>query len=197
MAASEVTVCIPAHQARVRNGMLDRAVRSVLAQTRPPDHLSIAIDAGGEGAAQVRQRALDGAKTKYVAFLDSDDEMLPHHIEALTNVAESLDAAFVFPWFEAVGMSDPLGHFGLPFNPHTPHHTTMTVLCRTDIAQEIGFEPAPVGSSVGNEDWVFLLRFCAIAIERGLLMTHLAERTWRYNFHGANSSGLPYRGDAA
>jgi glycosyltransferase involved in cell wall biosynthesis len=197
MTASEVTVCIPTHSARIRNGMLDRAIRSVLAQTRLPDHLSIATDTGNEGAAHVRQRALDGAKTRYVAFLDSDDEMLPNHIQALTDVAKGLDAAFVFSWFEPVGMADPLGHFGLPFNPHTPHHTTMTVLCRTDLAQEIGFEPAPAGSKVGNEDWIFILKFCQLAIERGLIMTHLAERTWRYHYHGLNTSGLPYKGDAA
>ena len=73
----------------------------------------------------------------------------------------------------------------------------MTVLCRTDIAQEIGFESAPAGAKHGNEDWVFLLKFCAIALERGLVMAHLAERTWRYYYHGSNTSGMAHKGDAA
>lgn len=195
-ASSEVTVCIPAHPARARNGMLDRALRSVAAQTLLPDAVSIAIDHHAEGAAVTRQRALDAVKTPYVAFLDSDDEFLPQHLQALTKVAKDLQASYVFSWFEMVGASDPIGHFGLPFDPRTPHHTTMTVLCDTVLAQEIGFrKPAP-GVPFGNEDWLFTLDFCTLAIERGLLMTHLAERTWRYYAHAQNTCGMPHKGDA-
>jgi hypothetical protein len=176
--------------------MLNRALQSVFRQTELPQAISLAIDSGGEGAFKVRQRALDAVQTEYVAFLDSDDELLPQHLQACAEVMKRLDAAFVFSWFEPVGMADPLGHFGRPFDPQKPHHTTMTVLCRTDIAQEIGFkEPAP-GYRVGNEDWHFILDFCKIAVDRNLLMVHLAERTWRYYYHGMNTSGLPYKGDA-
>lgn len=194
---SDVTVVIPAHPARVRNGMLQRALDSVWAQTLLPEAVSVAVDTDGEGAAKTRQRALNAVETPYVAFLDSDDEFLPQHLQRLSETAEQLEASFVFSWFEPVGMSDPLGHFGLPFNPHAPHHTTMTVLCETVVAKEVGFtEPAP-GVPFGNEDWLWILGYCAIAIERGLLMTHLAERSWRYHSHGANTCGMPHKGDAA
>lgn len=100
---------------------------------------------------------------------------------------------FVFSWFHAV--VDPLGHFGLPFNPCTPHHTTMTHLVRTDIAREVGFndnEPGPFA----NEDWGFITGVAKLACERGLKMTHLAERTWTYHMGHGNTSGQPGRGDA-
>lgn len=197
MASPQITVVIPAHLKRVRNGMLKRAVDSVLAQTRPPDALVVAIDHLGEGAAATRQRGLQQVQTDYVAFLDSDDEMKPEHIERHLDVVEQLGASFVYAWFDAVGASDPLGHFGIPFNPHTPHHTTITVVCETAIAKEIGFVRAKPGSRFGNEDWLFILEYCKRAIERNLLMTHLAERTWRFNMHGGNTSGMPHQGDAA
>jgi hypothetical protein len=193
----DVTVVIPAHPARLHNGMLDRALASVYKQTLLPQAISVAIDTAGEGAAVNRQRALDGVKTNWIAFLDSDDELLPNHLQALTDVAKALDAVFVYSWFEPVGMADPLGHFGIPFDPLTPHHTTMTVLVRTDVAKEVGFTAAAAGSPFGNEDWLFILGVCEIAVDRGLKMIHLAERTWRYHGHGLNTCGMPHKGDAA
>lgn len=196
--SSDVTVVIPAHPARVRNGMLQRALDSVWAQTLLPAAVSVAVDTRHEGAAKTRQRALDAVSTPLVAFLDSDDEFLPQHLQRLVETRDALGASFVYSWFEPVGFGrDPLGHFGVPFNPHAPHHTTMCVLAEAEVAKEVGFtEPAP-GVPFGNEDWLWILGYCAIAIERGLLMTHLAERTWRYHAHGANTCGMPHKGDAA
>jgi glycosyltransferase involved in cell wall biosynthesis len=197
VAASEVTVVIPAHPARLTNGLLTRAIASVAAQTHPPAALSLAIDLHAEGAAVTRQRALDAVQTDWVAFLDSDDEWLPHHLQALTQVADTTPRCiWVHSYFEPTGMSDPLGHFGRPFNPATPHHTTMTVLCRTDIAREAGFRGAPAGSNFCNEDWEFITAVCRIAVEGGWVMMPLAERTWRYHGHGGNTSGMPHKGDA-
>lgn len=200
MPASEVTVAIPAHPARLHNGLLARALASIAAQTTPPAAVSLAIDLHGEGAAVTRQRALDAVQTEWVAFLDSDDELMEGHLHAVTQVADQLgpECIWVHSYFQPVGMGDPLGHFGLPFDPRTPHHTTMTVLVRTDIAKEVGFrgEAPDTLSPFCNEDWGFILGVCNIAVRRGLTMTHLAERTWRYHGHGGNTSGMPHKGDA-
>jgi hypothetical protein len=187
-----VTVVIPAHPARLANGMLARAVTSVAAQTVPPAAVSVAVDLDGHGAARTRQRALDAVGTEWTAFLDSDDEFLPPHLDRLAACAHETAADFVFSWFEPVGMGDPLGHFGLPFDPARPHHTTMTVLVRTGLAQQVGFIPAEPGDPFGNEDWRFIQGIAAT----GARMVHLAERTWRWHAHGRNSSGMPGRGDA-
>lgn len=186
-----ITVAIPAHPARLRNGLLARALASVWAQTLPPAAVAVAVDVDRAGAAATRQRALDQVGTEWTAFLDSDDELLPSHLDRLSICAEQTGADFVFSWFEPVGMADPLGHFGIPFDSLHPHHTTMTVLVRTGLARQVGFVAAEPGATCGNEDWRFI---CGVAAT-GARMVHLAERTWRYYAHSGNTSGMPGRGD--
>ena len=192
-----VTVCIAAHPRRFENGKLERALRSVLAQTRQPEAIVIVNDVERLGASSTRQRCLDGVQTEWMAWLDSDDEWLPVHLERCLQVAQATGAMFVYPWMTPE--NDPLGHFGIPFNPATPHHTTITFLVRTEIAQRVGFVDATHQGETqkyGNEDWIHLLGLCEIAVRENLPMVHLAERTWRYHFDGLNSSGVPGQGDA-
>jgi hypothetical protein len=200
----EITVCIPAHVARVENGMLDRAVASVKSQLIPAAAISIAVDEDGDGAAVTRQRALDAVKTEWVAFLDSDDFFYPEHLKVLATGARIFNASYVFSYYmvhfpdgRPWPQNDPLGHFGKSFNPQAPHQTTITTLVRTELAKKIGFhEPPPdsvVGGHRGGEDWHFTVG-CA---EAGAKIVHVPRRTWAWVHHGANSSGIPGRGDAA
>lgn len=190
-----ITVCIAAHPARFKSGLLKRALDSVLAQTLQANRILILNDTAQEGVGVIRQRLLDQVLTEWVAWIDSDDEWTdPEHLEKLYRVATETDSVYVFSWFHAV--QDPLGHFGLPFNPCTPHHTTMGILERTDIAKEVGFPPSEKGTRFSNEDWAHITGFAKLACERGLKMTHLAERTWTYHMGHGNSSGLPGQGDA-
>lgn len=102
---ADVTVVIPAYQS-VRT--IDRALASVVSQTAPPktaivvddgssDGTEMAADAWRDkmngielqiirqtnaGAGAARNRALQEATTRYVAFLDADDEWLPDHLRA-------------------------------------------------------------------------------------------------------------------
>lgn len=188
-----VTVLIAAHPARFNGGMLTRALTSVVAQTHVPECITVINDSERRGAGWTRQTLLRNVETEWIAWIDSDDEWTdPEHLAKLLRVAVETDAVFVFSWFHG---GDPLGHFGLPFNPCTPHHTTQTFLARTDLSQEVGYEdsgPPPYS----NEDWKFVVGFSALCCERGLKMVHLAERTWTYFQHGQNSSGLPGQGDA-
>lgn len=191
-----IAAVIPAHPARVANGMLNRALAGVWAQTLPAAEVHVAMDLEQQGAARTRQRGLDAVTCEWTAFCDSDDEWLPHHLRTLFDAVWASGAPFAFSWFEPVGAPDPLGHFGLPFNPRTPHHTTMTVLVRTELAREVGFTPAAPGDAFGNEDWRFICDVARRCVETGDEMIHVPERTWRYHIHGANSSGLSYQGDA-
>jgi glycosyltransferase involved in cell wall biosynthesis len=187
-----VTVAIAAHPARFRGGLITRALTSVIAQTHVPEAILVVNDSERKGAGWTRQTLLRAVDTEWIAWLDSDDEWYPEHLEKVLRVAVETDSVFVFPWFHG---HDPLGHFGLPYNPCTPHHTTMGHLVRTDIAKEVGFpDSAPGGFS--NEDWAFITGVAALACERGLRMTHLPERTWTYHAHGQNTSGQPTQGDA-
>jgi glycosyltransferase involved in cell wall biosynthesis len=203
-AFGEITVCIPAHPARVANGMLDRAVASVKNQLLPAADISIAIDEDGDGAAVTRQRALDAVKTEWTAFLDSDDWFYPEHLRVLAAGARIFNADYLFSYYlvhfpdgRPWPQNDPLGHFGKQFNPQKPHQTTITTLVRTELAKKIGFfdppEDAEIGGHRGGEDWFFTVG-CAQA---GAKMVHIPRRTWAWCHHGANSSGIPGRGDAA
>ena len=96
-----VTVVIPAYN---RPAMVQRAVRSALDQRpRPPaevlvvddcstDDTAAAASAAGatvirhdvnRGGAAARNTAIRAAGHDWIAFLDSDDELLPHHLAAL------------------------------------------------------------------------------------------------------------------
>jgi hypothetical protein len=199
-----ITVAIPAHPARVANGMLDRAVASVKNQLLPAADISIAIDENGDGAAVTRQRALDAVQTEWVAFLDSDDWFYPEHLKVLAAGAKIFKADYLFSYYmvhfpdgKPWPANDPLGHFGKQFNPQKPHQTTITTLVRTELAKKIGFQNPPEGAEIGGhrggEDWFFTVG-CAQA---GAKMIHVPRRTWAWVHHGANSSGIPGRGDAA
>jgi glycosyltransferase involved in cell wall biosynthesis len=199
-----ITVAIPAHPARVANGMLGRAVASVKNQLLPAADISVAVDEYGHGAAVTRQRALDAVQTEWVAFLDSDDWFYPEHLKVLAAGARIFNADYLFSYYmvhfpdgKPWPQNDPLGHFGRSFNPLKPHQTTITTLVRTDLAKKIGFhEPPPdsvVGGHRGGEDWHFTVG-CA---EAGAKIVHVPRRTWAWVHHGANSSGIPGRGDAA
>lgn len=195
-----ITVVIPCHPARIRNGMLGRAMMSVYAQTLPAAGVSIAIDLDGRGAPHTRQRALNGANTDWVAFLDSDDYFMVHHLQMLMQAQQETDADYVYSWFQ----TDPPGHdpfpsthFTEPWDNSNPRQTTITTLVRTGLARAVGFweskdeDEFPDGLRVG-EDWVFTLG----CLEQGAKIHHVAERSWVWSHHGKNSSGRPGHGDA-
>ncbi len=185
-----VTVVIPFHTAREANGLLERAAASVRAQTHPAE-LVLARDVHGMGAAMTRQYGLMEVETEWTAFLDSDDEMDPDHIERLMDCAADIGADYVYPWFRVVGGSDPFPmFFKSPWNDDAPHSTTVTILVRTGLAREVGFLATPLEQ--GGEDYAFTLG----CLSAGAQIVHLPRRTWTWHHGAHNSSGMPGRGDA-
>jgi hypothetical protein len=203
MTTPEITVVIPAHPARVANGMLDRAVQSVKNQMLPAAAISIAIDETGQGAAATRQRALDAVQTEWVAFLDSDDLFYPEHLRVLAAGAKIYRADYLFSYYMVHGPdgrpwpgNDPLGHFGKPFNPKAPHQTTITTLVRTKLAKQIGFREVAPGALIDGQHYGEDFQFTVECAEAGARIVHIPRRTWAWSHHGMNSSGIPGRGDA-
>lgn len=181
-----VSLVVPYHPARASNGMLDRALASAAAQTTKHSLITVE-DAAAEGAARTRQRGLELVTTEWTAFLDSDDELDPDHLEHLLACAETTGADYVYPWFRVKGGSDPFPmFFGRPWDDAAPHSTTITILVRTALAQQLGFR------QVDWEDWDFTLR----AVDAGARIVHHPARTWTWWHHSQNSSGRPDRGDA-
>lgn len=207
-----VSVIIPAHPARLVNGMLQRAVGSVWAQTRLPDALHIAVDTEGAGAVATRQRALMAAETDFVAFLDSDDMFLPKHLEWLLQHQADTGADFCYAWFKVLqqfadGRTNilehdpvfPVSHYLNEFDPENPIETTITVLVRTELAQQVGFKELDRGQANSGEDRYFTLA----CLEAGAKITHLRRKSWLWCHHQladgtpGNTSGRPTKGDAA
>jgi len=192
-----ITVVTPSIPPRGEHGgILERALASVKAQTTRPKEVIVEFDEFRSGAPATRQRGLDRVKTEWTAFLDDDDEFRPEHLEVLRAAAQDAEADYVYSWYDVEGGQDPMPQFfGLPWDNAQPHQTTITILVRTSLAQEVGFggepEPDPNGGGivVSGEDY----RFTLGCMELGAKILHVPQRTWIWHHHGANTSGLPYR----
>lgn len=181
-----VTATIPP-----RAALLTRAVRSVAQQTMQPRAHFIVWDHDREGAPPTRHRGLMQVTTPWVAFLDDDDELMPHHLQRLSEHAVETGADYVYSWFEVVGGRDPFPptHFSEPFDPANPIETTITTLIRTDLAQAIGFHAMNRGEANTGEDYGMLLG----CLKVGANISHLVERTWYWHHDSHNTSGRPDR----
>ncbi len=197
MSAPEITVVIPAHPARVANGMVKRAVGSALMQTLMPTAIIVEIDHGGEGAAVTRDRALRKVATEWVAYLDSDDQFKANHLRVLYDCAMRTGADVAYSWYDANGFGrDPLPHFGKVFDPTHPTQTTITVLERTALAQQVGFRNPPEGALINGERYGEDFLHTVEMIQAGARIVHEPVRSWIWNLHQGNTSGLPTQGDA-
>lgn len=174
--------------------MLDRAVASVSKQTLLPHRVVIQMDHDREGGDVTHFKMLQGLNTPWVAFLDSDDELYPQHLEKLLTTALENEADVVYPWFDVIGGTDPLGMFGQPFNGPKmvgSNYIPITLLARTELVQAVGgFEAKFPGAKC--EDWALWIKL----YNAGAKFVHLPERTWAWHHHGANTSSNPDRGDA-
>lgn len=183
-----ITIALPAIPPRVGN-LLDQAIDSVRNQTlQPAGGIACILDVDHAGAAVTRQRALDTVGTQWVQFLDDDDLLHPHHLATLMRLAEEHDADYVWGWFDG---NNPFPmHRGRAMNPQDPHHTTMCVMVKTELAQQVGFTNHPDANEVWpGEDWQFILG-CVAA---GARFATTPEITWTYRVHGSNTSGLATR----
>lgn len=189
-----IGVLITSHGERTKNGMLSRCIQSVLDQERVPDQMVVAIDHGGVlGAAANKQAALNCITTDFCAVIDSDDWMLSEHIKTLEEAQELSNADLVYSWF----LTEPPGNdpfpeyfFTDPWDHSFPRHTTTTIMGRTSIMKKIGYSADPNPSSPqSDDDWRMTLGM----VELGASIYHVPERTWVWNHHGKNTSGLPTR----
>jgi len=195
-----IDVVIPAHPAREASGMLARAVASVERQSIPARAV-VQLDTVRAGSAATRTRGLARVTTPWVAFLDSDDELLPHHLERLLEHAEATGADLVYPWFHADGFTDPWPKlFGRVFDQgelRRGNFIPTTVLARTELVRLAGgfIADLDIAPPAQCDEWGLWLRMLDLK-PAGARIAHLPERTWVWHVHGKNSSGSPHLGDA-
>lgn len=184
-----ITVVIPSIPPRAEL-LRERALRSVFAQNLAPDSVIVELDRHHTGAGRTRNRALAKVHSEWVAFLDDDDELYPHHLETLLNHAKTTGADVVWPWYDPAGLftGDPLPHRGRQWDPEDPHTFPITALVRTSFAQRTKF-PDPVSDAFSGEDWFFWIDLSKM----GAKFSHTPEITWAWYFHGNNTSGSPAR----
>lgn len=183
----DVTVAITAIPPRIGK-KLDRAIASVWAQTHKPETLIVNIDWSKQGAGANRNRGLTQAQTTWVAFLDDDDEFLPHHLAHCLDLAEATGADVVVPWFRVAGGSDPFpGNrgCGVPASGPMPAFP-VTVLARREVARRARFTEGLTATSGGGEEY----HYFTMLRDREATFHMDEKETWIYH-HGGNTSGLP------
>lgn len=190
----------------IREEERDRAVASIYAQTRRPDTVHLRTDLDHEGSAATRNHALKSImeyeETDWVAFLDDDDEFLPHHLDELLRCAIAHEADVVYPGCHVVGGHDPHDRFGQPFDAdllRQQSYIPVTSLVRMSKIEEL-FKVhgeafwRPPGSDY--DDWGFYLRL----LDAGAKFVHHPVKTWLWHHWGygmpgrpGNTSGMPHR----
>lgn len=179
-----ITVVIPTIPGRTEQRQ--RAVLSAQAQTYTPPggRIHLELDVDRAGAAATRNRALACVDTEWVAFLDDDDELKPGHLRACARHARLSGADVVYPGYDVVGGDDPIGCFGLPFDPillRRRNYIPVTVLARTALVREVGgFRPHPDEFGDPCEDWGLWLAMA----DAGAHFAHLPQRTWVWHVSG-------------
>lgn len=165
-------------------GLYERALASVWTQTLHATVVSVALDVDGEGAAATRNRALETVDTELVAFLDDDDAFKPDHLQACARHMRLTGADVVYPGYDVLAGEDPIGCFGLPFDPvllRRRNYVPVTTLCRTEAVKAAGgFSDHPDEHGDPCEDWGLWLAL----LDAGATFSHLPRRTWIWTVTG-------------
>lgn len=149
-----------------------------------------------------RNRALEAVRTPLVAFLDDDDQFMPHHLARLSQALTETGADVAYPLPRVV---DGMGRIkprdwtwgGPPvFDPELLRRQSYVNICsvvKTEMARAVGFHFIQSSMDGGLYDdhgfYVGLLDY-------GAEFTHVHEETFIWHHHGMNTSGQPNKGDA-
>lgn len=193
----DVAVVIPVFN---RADMLDRALRSIAAQTVRPSEVVVVDDVSTDaspdvalahgatlvrmpvngGSGRARNAGIEKATATWVAFLDSDDEWLPRHLELMAEAAEG-EALVTAPSVTTTGlvMGNPWRR-PVRLSPRrllVPGNiiTTSGTMVRRDLLDRVGgFRPLPRAQDL--DLWLRVIELGpGVALPRPTVLYHMHE----------------------
>ena len=217
--AADVTVVTPTIAGREK--MLAAALASVDRQTRRPKAVEVVFDEHRRGAFWARNEGASLVETRWICWLDDDDELGEEHVEILVAVAEETGAGLVYSYAAFVGPDgeprrDPLavvddaGHLiaapiRVPFGAkqaawlrQVGNYLPVCYLVETAAVVKVGGFPEPWSAAWPRccEDHGLLVRLLDAGVRFVNACAELPEQppTWIYHYHGENTGGLGVRG---
>jgi len=230
-----VTVVIPTHN---RPNLLERAVRSVLLQTIADLEVIVVVDGPDSstvsaleamqsadprlrflalpqnvGGSDARNAGIEGAKGKWIALLDDDDEWLPQKLEKQLALGKSSSHSSPVISCEIIARTPTEEYIAprrKPFLPFADYswgrrsffRSEGTLYCPTLVAPSALFRTCRFTSGLRrHQDWDWLIRAFALPgvglefISEPLVVCHLEENRgivsrapdWRYSLDWVNS----------
>ena len=177
LAIAVITPSLPS-----RAEMLGEACESVARQTLQPREHLIGVDWGRRGSAYMRNQLVAASRhSDWIAFLDDDDLMWPHHLERLAEetlagadiVYSNCDGPAVVRAFDPEALG--IGNF-IP----------ATVLMRRSLFRSLnGFMPSSAVAQ-GWEDWDLWKR----ALAAGARFAYVPQKTWVYRMHAGSKTNV-------
>lgn len=161
-----------------RASMLVEMLASVRSQTVAPVEHLVAVSAAGQ--VPKLNRLIGIVETEWFVQVDDDDLLYPNHVETLLGAAMSSDADVVWTWCDVEGRN------WSPNEPYQPgvlqHRNYIPSNCaiRTSKALKVGGHR----DGHGHHDHDLLARLESA----GASFHNVPEVTWKYRFHGRNTS---------
>ena len=165
----DITVLIPTIPSREE--LLEEACASVERQTYPVRKLIVGVDADHHGPAISRNVLLQQVETEWVAFLDDDDLLYPHHFDVLASGKTDVRASYC----DFSDLTVPEKYINRPYNRRDLRlHGIfgITVLARTEKIRDAGM----FNASDRYEDWSLWNRMA----DQGCTFEVLPLVTWTY-----------------
>lgn len=128
---------------------------------------------------------VQGVDTEWVAFLDDDDLLYPHHLETLLGASDDVDVVYSFCDVTGRGDWSP----NMDFNERALrsfNFIPVTAMVRRSAFLAVGGFPEgthPV------EDW----RLWLALLDAGARFRCVPVKTWLYRFHDANATSVVSR----
>jgi glycosyltransferase involved in cell wall biosynthesis len=162
-----------------RGRMLAECVASVAAQTVAPAAHLIGVDYARRGTSAIRNDLWRMAKTEWIAVLDDDDILLPHHLEYLVGAAgNTATIAYSFCAVDGRPGWNPSRPFDAAALREGPNYIPATILIRRPMLYALDGWRDSEDCLHGWEDYDLLLR----ALDAHAEFACVPTVTWVYRF---------------